>query len=66
MWIFPKTFGKAPFDIPFWMVEKQLCPFFGKVIFRQSGTHRIFRKWKNTPTYPGGNPVEKVSIPHFT
>ena len=65
MWIFPKTLGKPPLDILFSAVEKKNPPIFGKVIFRQSGLLRFFKKMERTPTYPGGKCVEKVPFPHI-
>lgn len=63
-------FFPKPWENPLWTScfppwKRKILLFLGKVIFRQSGTHLIFRKWKNTPTCPGGKPVEKVPFPHF-
>ena len=52
MWIFPKTLGKPPLDILFSAVEKKNPPIFGKVIFRQSGLLRFFKKKWKAPHLP--------------
>ena len=36
-----------------------------KSIFRQRDTFLFSLMWKNSPTLPGGNPVEKIYFPHF-
>ena len=57
LWIFSKTFENFLLDIPFWMVENQLRPFFGKVHFSTIRHFRFipfFEKYPHLPRWKSG------------